>query len=279
MAKGQAHLKVRISSGAQYEQVRYTSMLHSFPAHTLVCDACYVHLVCFRLLVNTVLFAFPYYRFVETAQEVSKPKFEGEEEEDYLRSLRENSAVWYDDVYNLALRTAESLFSSRGAEFRFSELRKEEKAEIKWRMVCEGMGMGIDEQSSFADTQYLYELFAIIMHRGSAHSGHYFAYIRDYQREGNWSGPDFLKAQQLAEEDSKNKDKKRENRIYFVDSDAKTIWVKANSSLSALVEVLHGEHRQTSTIGKLGTLIKKRTGKTWANGFKVTHAHSHTLFA
>ena len=32
----------------------------------------------------------------------------------------------------------------------------------------------------------LYDLFAVIMHRGSAHSGHYFAYIKDSLEEGQW---------------------------------------------------------------------------------------------
>lgn len=35
----------------------------------------------------------------------------------------------------------------------------------------------------------LYELHAVIMHRGSAHSGHYFAYIKDNLKEGNWECP------------------------------------------------------------------------------------------
>ena len=36
----------------------------------------------------------------------------------------------------------------------------------------------------------LHELHAVIMHRGSAHSGHYFAYIKDNLKEGNWECPD-----------------------------------------------------------------------------------------
>jgi len=34
--------------------------------------------------------------------------------------------------------------------------------------------------------QWVYKLHAVIMHRGSAYSGHYFAYIRDSMNEGNW---------------------------------------------------------------------------------------------
>lgn len=34
----------------------------------------------------------------------------------------------------------------------------------------------------------VYELYGILIHRGTAHSGHYFAYIRDILREGDWTG-------------------------------------------------------------------------------------------
>lgn len=32
-----------------------------------------------------------------------------------------------------------------------------------------------------------YELYAVIIHRGTPHSGHYFAYVRDMNEEGNWN--------------------------------------------------------------------------------------------
>lgn len=31
-----------------------------------------------------------------------------------------------------------------------------------------------------------YELYGILIHRGSAHSGHYFCYIRDIMQESDW---------------------------------------------------------------------------------------------
>ena len=34
--------------------------------------------------------------------------------------------------------------------------------------------------------EMVYKLHAVIMHRGSAYSGHYFAFIRDSEKEGNW---------------------------------------------------------------------------------------------
>lgn len=43
------------------------------------------------------------------------------------------------------------------------------------------------DSDEFFSSEHRYELFAVINHRGTAHSGHYFAYIRDCQREGFWS--------------------------------------------------------------------------------------------
>ena len=34
-----------------------------------------------------------------------------------------------------------------------------------------------------------YELFSVVIHRGSAHGGHYHAYIRDVDNLGTWIKP------------------------------------------------------------------------------------------
>lgn len=41
------------------------------------------------------------------------------------------------------------------------------------------------DKAAKEDTKY--ELYAIIIHRGTPYSGHYFAYIRDLNNEGNWN--------------------------------------------------------------------------------------------
>jgi ubiquitin carboxyl-terminal hydrolase 40 len=33
-----------------------------------------------------------------------------------------------------------------------------------------------------------YELYGVIIHRGSAHGGHYYCFARDLMRESDWSG-------------------------------------------------------------------------------------------
>ncbi|EGR30926.1 ubiquitin specific peptidase 40, putative [Ichthyophthirius multifiliis] len=43
------------------------------------------------------------------------------------------------------------------------------------------------EDTDVQDEDYMYELFTVLIHRGSAHGGHYLTYIRDYLCEGNWN--------------------------------------------------------------------------------------------
>ena len=41
------------------------------------------------------------------------------------------------------------------------------------------------DMSKYVENSGIYELFAVIIHGGSAHSGHYHAYIRDILDQGN----------------------------------------------------------------------------------------------
>lgn len=44
----------------------------------------------------------------------------------------------------------------------------------------------LDDTEANADTAAEYELYGVLIHRGSAHAGHYFCYIRDIMQESNW---------------------------------------------------------------------------------------------
>jgi ubiquitin C-terminal hydrolase len=37
-----------------------------------------------------------------------------------------------------------------------------------------------------SEDKYIYELKSIVIHRGGAFGGHYFSYIKDDLKEGNW---------------------------------------------------------------------------------------------
>ncbi len=66
---------------------------------------------------------------------------------------------------------------------------------LQWAMLTEAeQRIILARMSSFrangsAMNNLEYELHSVIMHRGSAHAGHYFAYIRDSLREGSWVPP------------------------------------------------------------------------------------------
>ena len=42
---------------------------------------------------------------------------------------------------------------------------------------------------SYGDEEYVYDLYAVVSHAGTAHSGHYRAYLRDLSGQGEWSAP------------------------------------------------------------------------------------------
>ena len=61
----------------------------------------------------------------------------------------------------------------------------------------------------------------------------------------------------------------RQVKMYVVDKDGEAVWVKAKTALGVLVGALQTEPGQACNLGKLGTLVKKQTGKNWVNSFKV----------
>ncbi|EAR90666.1 ubiquitin carboxy-terminal hydrolase (macronuclear) [Tetrahymena thermophila SB210] len=60
----------------------------------------------------------------------------------------------------------------------------------------------IDDSSD----EYNYELFTVLIHRGSAHGGHYHTYIRDFLGEGNWEE----KMKQYSQEREKREQEQKE---------------------------------------------------------------------
>uniref|UniRef100_A0A8C0FMK9 Ubiquitin carboxyl-terminal hydrolase 40 n=1 Tax=Bubo bubo TaxID=30461 RepID=A0A8C0FMK9_BUBBB len=48
------------------------------------------------------------------------------------------------------------------------------------------------EQTEMDDSEYMYELFSVIIHKGGCYGGHYHVYIRDVDELGNWQLKDGL---------------------------------------------------------------------------------------
>ena len=64
--------------------------------------------------------------------------------------------------------------------------------------------------ASLDGAEHVYDLFAIIIHRGTAYQGHYIAYIRDTQNLGHWTPADTFRnagASEAAKDAAKGKGK------------------------------------------------------------------------
>ena len=54
---------------------------------------------------------------------------------------------------------------------------------------CGGGGRGGEGVAGEGAAAMVYELFSVVIHSGSTHSGHYTAYIRDVDCLGTWKHP------------------------------------------------------------------------------------------
>ena len=140
----------------------------------------------------TSKFAFPLVldmsEFVEGAHGVAQPKLEKEEEERYINELK-SSMLWFDDAAEIARSMAEKLLMEYGEGFDLErDINKGEWVSIR-NSLLEPMHKRGENGINFCNRSLdqTYQLFAIIMHRGTAYFGHYFAYIRDCLDEGNWT--------------------------------------------------------------------------------------------
>jgi Ubiquitin carboxyl-terminal hydrolase len=145
-------------------------------------------------------------RFVEGSEGTAEAVMEGSAEESYQKVLH-TSMVWVDEVVKKAEDIAGRMADKYGKDVTFQVLSDAEKEEVSIALrsakstphaspsrssnsSSNSNSNSSSNSSSGVDKSYLYELFAVIMHRGSAHSGHYFAYIRDTLQEGVWALPE-----------------------------------------------------------------------------------------
>jgi hypothetical protein len=131
-----------------------------------------------------------------------------------LLSSLKSHAIWIDEASTLALEIATTIIG-RSLESNpqlstapeLVELSLDDRLYIDDRIIgnyernaastsavvhqqLQQQNMTEDEEMSCVPSELeckTYQLSTVIMHRGSAHSGHYFAYIRDTLDEGSWS--------------------------------------------------------------------------------------------
>ncbi|GFO30595.1 ubiquitin carboxyl-terminal hydrolase 40 [Plakobranchus ocellatus] len=110
-----------------------------------------------------------------------------------------------------------------------------------------------EKQESGAEDQ-TYELFSVVVHRGSAFGGHYFAYIRDIDSLGSWVAPHDEKAQKKVDPSSTGLD-----------------IIECQSPVDLIENILGGVEHQTMSIDRLCAEISKTTGVSWNKRFKKVH--------
>lgn len=218
-----------------------------------------------------------------------------------------STMVWVDDVHTQAQQIAKEIVLTRGTEATLADLTPEELTGISNAMRSLDNFVGGNASSSAGmepgpgPSDAIYQLFAVIMHRGSAHSGHYFAYIRDTMDEGAWVLPSAAledttvgKGAKGAKGSKGDKDNKAGGKAqltqavgasaaqpndcdeYLLTSDG-LLLVDDASPLAKLIGIFQSQDPTIAvkgmTLGNIGKAIKTNLGSPWSKLFQETHGN------
>ncbi|XP_044023180.1 ubiquitin carboxyl-terminal hydrolase 40 isoform X1 [Siniperca chuatsi] len=112
------------------------------------------------------------------------------------------------------------------------------------------------EQTDAEDSDYSYELFSVIIHKGGCYGGHYHVYIRDIDQLGQWEPP---------EKESKPKTKKK------VKEEVKEVCepkLKEDDPLSVLTAIIAEEPSKSVLLDQLGQKLMDKIGSPWSKKFR-----------
>ncbi|XP_057278127.1 ubiquitin carboxyl-terminal hydrolase 40 isoform X3 [Pezoporus wallicus] len=107
------------------------------------------------------------------------------------------------------------------------------------------------EQTEMDDSEYMYELFSVIIHKGGCYGGHYHVYVRDVDELGNW---------QLQEEE----DKVIEDKALRDTENAKEI----ENPLAVLKGILSEEEAKQIPVDQLGQKLLEKKGVSWNKKYR-----------
>ena len=114
------------------------------------------------------------------------------------------------------------------------------------------------EDLGLSDEMFLYDLYSVVIHSGSAGGGHYFAYIRDVYGEGKWNLSDETAASVVHSQNSLNSD-----------STGAKLAAKYEGPAILLHEILsNSPFGSVGDINMLSKAVKDLTGQTWKQNFK-----------
>lgn len=111
------------------------------------------------------------------------------------------------------------------------------------------------EQTEDEDSEYSYELFSVIIHKGGCYGGHYHVYIKDMDHLGLWEPP---------EKDTKPKvQKKKEVRAYTEP--------EKDDPLSVLSSIIAQEESRSVLLDQLGQRLMDKIGSSWSKKYRKLH--------
>uniref|UniRef100_A0A8C9RC55 Ubiquitin specific peptidase 40 n=1 Tax=Scleropages formosus TaxID=113540 RepID=A0A8C9RC55_SCLFO len=122
------------------------------------------------------------------------------------------------------------------------------------------------EQAERPESEYTYELFSVIIHKGGCYGGHYHVYIKDIDQLGNWEAP---------EEELKPKFVKKEAQL------SEPVLEKEDP-LSVLIAILSQEESKSILVDQLGQKLLDTIGVSWNKKFRKQYGpigkflHSHS---
>ncbi|XP_071758299.2 ubiquitin carboxyl-terminal hydrolase 40 [Centroberyx gerrardi] len=110
------------------------------------------------------------------------------------------------------------------------------------------------EQTDGEDSDYSYELFSVIIHKGGCYGGHYHVYIRDIDQLGQW---------EPVEEDSKPKTQKKVQQVKVCEPK-----LEQDDPLSVLTTIIAQEPSKSVLLDQLGQKLMHKIGSSWSKKFR-----------
>ncbi|KAM6973166.1 ubiquitin carboxyl-terminal hydrolase 40 [Aplochiton taeniatus] len=108
------------------------------------------------------------------------------------------------------------------------------------------------EQADGGDSDFSYELFSVIVHKGGCYGGHYHVYIKDIDQLGQW---------EPAEDDTKPKVQKKQIRACEAE-------VENDDPLSVLTAIIAQEPSKSVLMDQLGQKLLDKIGSSWSKKFR-----------
>ncbi len=127
----------------------------------------------------------PFLEGMEGNEFVSAPENDTVDETERCQDIRKRM-IWFKDIHERALLESKRLRGVYGSEVS-AESILENLSSDEYCQIHDHLLPWTREKSNTG--AFRYQLFAVIMHHGTAYSGHYSAYIRDCVGQGKWVAP------------------------------------------------------------------------------------------